>query len=101
MEFEEKKGLLDKEKIINLPDTLFWKLCQDKYGVNKGIYNTIDLWFYNNGQYKLITRRRLIINFLNFTQLNNHKKNMRLKFGHGGLSKKLDEFWKNNYKGNE
>jgi riboflavin kinase len=84
---------LNLENDINLPDSLFWRLCQDKYGINRGVYNTIDLWFYKNGKYNLLERRHIILNFLMFVQGNIQIKGVRLEFGHGGLSKKLNEFW--------
>ncbi|MEW9673342.1 hypothetical protein [Ammoniphilus sp. 3BR4] len=36
-------------KEIQLPDILFCKLCEDKYGINRGVYNSIDTWFFQKG----------------------------------------------------
>lgn len=83
--------------IINLPDCLFSDYIQEEYGINRGVYNTIDLWFYKNGLKDLFRRRNEIVNFLHNVQENNHLANKRLKFGHGGLSSKLTDYWKNVY----
>jgi riboflavin kinase len=80
---------------IHLPDLQFCKLCDDTYGVNRGVYNTIDAWFYNKGIENILVRRSVMIDFLEFACDNfissNHNK--RFKFGHGGLTSKLEEYW--------
>jgi riboflavin kinase len=52
------------DKIIHLNDFSFIQLCDKNYGVNRGIYNTIDSWFYENGMENILERRRNIIFFL-------------------------------------
>jgi hypothetical protein len=34
---------------INLADLAFANQCFEVYGINRGVYNTIDYWFYENG----------------------------------------------------
>ena len=35
-----------KDFIVNFTDYSFQKLCEREYGINRGVYNTIDRWFY-------------------------------------------------------
>lgn len=82
---------------ISLPDCLFSDYVEKEYGINRGVYNTIDLWFYKNGLKDLFRRRKEIINFLHNVHETSHLDNKRLKFGHGGLSKKLTDYWERIY----
>lgn len=77
------------EYVINLPDLQFSQFCQQQFSLNKGIYNTIDSWFYNNGIIDILVRRKIILQFMKFSCLDETKG----KFGSGGLSKKLEDFW--------
>jgi riboflavin kinase len=85
------------EQNINLPDRLFSGFVQEEYGINKGIYNTIDLWFYKNGLHNLLIRRKTIINFLRNVHESMYLEGKQLKFGNGGLSVKLNDYWENNH----
>ncbi|MGE5701432.1 MAG: hypothetical protein ACM32O_02795 [Clostridia bacterium] len=82
------------EDEIHLPDISFCKVCENVYGVNRGIYNTIDAYFYQRGARDIVARRRLILSFLQSigTSPANLNKKSSFKFGHGGLVEKLDEF---------
>jgi hypothetical protein len=78
---------------VHLTDFSFSKLCENTFGVNRGVYNTIDSKFYEQGIRDIISRRKTIISFLTFAvgtsgDLKCHKPN----FGHGGLSLKINEF---------
>ncbi len=75
--------------VINLPDLQFSQFCQQQFSLNKGIYNTIDNWFFNNGIIDITIRRKMILQFMKFSCSNETK----VKFGSGGLSKKLEDFW--------
>lgn len=44
-----KKKSLDNSEYLNLPDLQFFLWCQQQYKLNKGVYNTIDSWFYEYG----------------------------------------------------
>lgn len=72
------------EMDVQLPDLSFIRLCESRYGINRGIYNTIDLWFYEQGFIDIVERRKTILSFLD--------GNSRQRFGHGGLSIKLQEY---------
>lgn len=74
-------------QIIHNTDLEFSSYCKNMYKVNRGIYNTIDSWFYNQGVKNILHRRKKIIDFLNYLQSNN-----TLSFGKGGLTHKLNEF---------
>ncbi|WP_257346751.1 hypothetical protein [Pseudalkalibacillus decolorationis] len=82
----------DVEEVIHLNDLSFIRLCNEKYGINKGIYNTIDSWFYKHGIKNILDRRRYILSFLEFL-MKRLKTNTRIKFGHGGLSVRLQEYF--------
>ncbi|MDQ7864156.1 hypothetical protein RCO48_32960 [Peribacillus frigoritolerans] len=65
---------MEKYRIINLPDLAFQKYCLSKYGLNKGIYNTIEAWFYNRGYNDIQRRRSEVLEFINFILLDTHSK---------------------------
>ncbi|MFC7687884.1 hypothetical protein [Ureibacillus sp. GCM10028918] len=75
--------------ILNLPDLQFAQYCQKQFSINKGNFNTIDSWFFDNGIINILDRRMRILQFMSFTNSNETD----VKFGPGGLSKKLEEFW--------
>ncbi|WP_338452909.1 hypothetical protein R4Z09_14200 [Niallia oryzisoli] len=84
----------EKSENLNLPDLDFFLWCQQQFKINRGVYNTIDRWFYQNGFKNLIHRRLYLLSFLEFVTEENPKDHQQkyLKFGHGGLTKKLQEF---------
>lgn len=77
------------EETLNLPDLQFNQYCEQRFDVNKGIYNTIDNWFYNQGIKCIVERRKTVLQFLYEITLNKGK----VKFGPGGLTRKLQAFW--------
>ena len=91
-----QKRILEKSEYLNLPDIEFFQLCERQYRVNKGVFNTIDKWFYHDGIVNIIQRRIYILAFLEFVSgaslKQNHQKYIR--FGSGGLTNKLHEFMK-------
>lgn len=78
------------EDIFNMPDLLFSRFCEEKFDINKGVYNTIDHWFYQQGVSQIVPRRRMILSFCQNELLSGNKK---VKFGPGGLTNKLNLFW--------
>jgi riboflavin kinase len=89
-----KKFSLEKSEYLNLPDLHFFKWCNHHFGLNKGIYNTIDAQLYKYGITNIILRRIHLVAFLRFVkdtgiETNKHKC---IRFGSGGLMKKLNEF---------
>ena len=77
------------ENILHSPDLTFTQFCEQRFALNKGIYNTIDLWFYNKGFTHILNRRRVMLRFMIYS-CNDKSK---VKFGSGGLTRKLKEFW--------
>lgn len=78
--------------LLHLTDLAFAQLCQKEYGLNRGIYNTVDSWFYNQGIENILERRRKILLFLEYLQDHVETKNLRPKFGSGGLTSKLQDY---------
>lgn len=82
--------------VVHFTDYSFQKLCE-KYGINRGVYNTIDRWFYEKGIIDILARRNEVLNFLKFIASNlGLNRPSKLKFGNGGLVIKLNEFWDHN-----
>lgn len=92
---DSKKKSIDTSEYLNLPDLQFFLWCQQQYKVNKGIYNTIDNWFYEYGIDQIHHRRIYILAFLEFTREEGIDQKKYLKFGKGGLTRKLYQFTKN------
>ncbi|SIS02013.1 hypothetical protein SAMN05878482_10993 [Peribacillus simplex] len=78
------------EELLNLPDLLFSKFCEDHYYINKGVYNTIDRWFYEQGVSHIVKRRKVVLSFCQSFCISGNEK---VKFGPGGLTIKLNLFW--------
>lgn len=86
------------EDRIHLPDLSFVDLCESKYGINRGVYNTIDAWFYRQGVIDILNRRRNILSFLEFIKPKSDLGgNFRQKFGPGGLAIKLHDYCSSHY----
>lgn len=85
---------LKQSKYLNLPDLQFFLWCQHHYKLNRGVYNTIDAWLYEYGIVSIIHRRIYIVAFLNFIKENEHLQEAHkfIRFGNGGLAKKLHLF---------
>jgi riboflavin kinase len=80
------------ESIWQLPDYQFVTHCFEVYGLNRGIYNTIDEWLYSFGVKDILRRRQLILSFLSSIHDVDRKQGRYLKFGKGGLTKQLYDF---------
>lgn len=78
------------EQRAHLPDLDFVRACWKEYGVNRGIYNVIDKWLYENGCIDIAKRRNTILRFLYFCQVEN--KMNKGSFGKGGVCPALIEF---------
>lgn len=82
-----------KNMKINYTDQAFQKFVETKFGVNRGLYNTIDQWFFNYGIENILERRQEVLKFLTFVSADiAYRRNSKLKFGHGGLKVKLVEY---------
>ena len=86
---------LYSEETIHLTDLSFIRFCNENYGVNRGVYNTIDAWFYEQGIKNILERRKSVLSFFEFINRKVDKESTRLKFGSGGLTIKLQEYFYN------
>ena len=84
----------ERNPIINLPDILFIKYCNETFGLNRGVYNTIDEWFYTENVKDIKVRRENILDFLLYTirSMDDDERKVRLKFGKGNLINQLSEY---------
>jgi riboflavin kinase len=82
--------------VLHQPDLSFAAWCLEQYGVNRGVYNTIDLWFYQSGVKHIVSRRRIVIDFLQRLQATGRKpQTNRLKLGKGALAASLKQYTEN------
>ncbi|AME06132.1 hypothetical protein NNG64_03730 [Bacillus siamensis] len=79
-----------ESRYLHLPEVRFLHWCTKQYGINKGVLNTIDGWFYDAGIIPIPVRRLYVLAFLDYAKTPGQKGNIR--FGHGGLTKKLYDF---------
>lgn len=90
--FQERKN----EEPVHLPDYQFALYCSNTFGLNRGVYNTIDEWMYHNGFTAVAERRRRLLQFLSYTandKLTDHSKPVqRLKFGKGIVINQLRRY---------
>ncbi|MDR4435007.1 riboflavin kinase [Bacillus tequilensis] len=93
MTTKNKKENLISHQELNLPDLYFYKKCNDLYGINRGVYNVIDNWFFEYGITQIAYRRIYILSFLSFLKEGDQKTSSKyIKFGAGGLTEKLSRF---------
>jgi riboflavin kinase len=91
---DEKWDSLQQNEYLNLPDLQFFLWCHQNFKLNRGVYNTIDTWFYNYGVNHIIHRRMFILSFLNFVNESSQDQGNQkfLRFGNGGLTSKLHQY---------
>lgn len=78
---------------IQMTDYAFMKLCETSYGINRGVFNTIDSMLYERGIKNILIRRKTILSFLEFAVGTSHDpEGRRNKFGPGGLALKINQF---------
>ncbi|PLS05452.1 hypothetical protein CVD27_10235 [Neobacillus cucumis] len=77
-----------------MPDLQFFSWCNQQYKVNRGVYNTIDQWFYDFGIDNIYSRRIQLLAFLDSVkeELIESNQSKFIRFGHGGLTKRLNDF---------
>lgn len=92
----KKRDSLMQNAYLNLPDLHFFYWCNEQFSVNRGVYNTIDRWFYENGIIEVIFRRMYILSFLKFVSEAGLKAEEQkfIRFGNGGLINQLTKFIK-------
>ena len=90
-----QKQSIQRCMYLNLPELQFFQWCQQQYKINKGVYNTIDSWFFQKGIGSILNRRIYILAFLDFVIKTGQHDNQTkyLRFGNGGLTKALQHFF--------
>lgn len=82
-------------KYIHLPDLAFVRYCMEEYRINRGVYNTIDLCFFEKGYTEITSRRKNILSFLHYCHvLNITNQKGKIQFGNGGLAWHLQQYMK-------
>jgi len=80
-------------EIIHWPDYKFAEYCRNRFRVNRGVYNTIDVWLYENGVRDIGERRRLILLFLaGCSEASDREDGKFLRFGKGGLADRMRRY---------
>ena len=75
------------------PDLAFHHYCLHMYRLNRGTYNTIDQWLYDNGYPEIKSRRKMIIRFLDLMAQSQADEGRKfLSFGKGNLIVELSQF---------
>lgn len=79
---------MKQQELLNLPDLAFVRYCEKTYHINKGVYNTIEHWFYVHDLSTIVERRKIILLFLE----KNCHSSKKIQFGAGGLKVRLEKF---------
>ena len=76
---------------VHLPDLAFVRKIEESFYINRGIYNTIDAWFYDNGFKDVLERRTHILKFLQYipTGVEEHLTKQRFP---EGLTNSLESY---------
>ncbi|AKO94453.1 hypothetical protein [Priestia filamentosa] len=92
--YSEAKISIKTSEYLNLPNIHFYNWCYQRYGLNRGTFNTIEDWLYNHGVINVLSRRIYLLAFLNYLEEKGIKKGSTkyLKFGQGGLARKFHDF---------
>lgn len=83
---------IQSDLLFQMPDLIFVRFCEEEFGVNRGIYNTVDQWFYKQGVIEIVARREVILDFFRSLKLN-EDRSRKMKFGSKGLTERLDHFF--------
>ena len=89
---KKKQNSFETSQYLNLPDIKFFIWCNQQYGVNRGVYNTIEQSFYEYGIVNIHKRRIQLLAFLDFVKDEKQNQMKFIRFGHGGLTRKMKEF---------
>ena len=91
---ERRQSFLINNVYLNFPDLQFYNWCNQQFRINRGVFNTIDQWFYDFGITEVILRRIYILSFLNFVREAESKAEQQkfIRFGKRGLVNRLFEF---------
>lgn len=81
-------------ELIHRPDIQFAVWCFEQYGLNKGVYNTIDERLFESGLTDIVSRRAALLSFLEQAKRRGVHigESKFLRFGKGGLTAMLNDF---------
>ncbi|MBO1910393.1 hypothetical protein [Sporosarcina sp. 6E9] len=87
---------------VHLPDLSFVRKVEATFHINRGVYNTIDAWFYDHEIVHITERRMNILKFLQYTtaNLSEEQSTKRLHFP-AGLTNMLESYVERQEIGNE
>ena len=77
---------------VRLPDLSFVRKIEESFHINRGIYNTIDAWFYDNGFIDVLDRRMHILKFLQYITTNVDEQLTKRPFFPDGLTTTLETY---------
>ncbi len=79
---------------VHLPDIRFSQYCLATYRLNRGVYNAIDMWLYDNGYRSVEERRMLTLAFLDASRRSEPMAEGAkfYTFGKGNLVERLAQF---------
>lgn len=94
MERLEEAARRDTESFADWPDLMFTEYCFRSYRVNRGIYNTAEMWLYRRGYADIRARREMLLRFFAFagSRYGSDGTNKFIRFGAGGLTACLESF---------
>lgn len=81
---------------LHYPDLRFQQFCKETYGVNRGVYNTIEEWLYGKGADEILKRRKWLLLFLEFAKSRQQEQQALhlFKLGKGELVPSLELFYR-------
>ncbi|GIQ69541.1 hypothetical protein XYCOK13_23650 [Xylanibacillus composti] len=84
---------VNRLQVVHYPDIVLAQYCHDQFGLNKGVYNTIDEWLFSHGEQDVILRRTQMVRFLEDCKNRaGYSAAGQLTFGRGTLTEKLALF---------
>lgn len=78
--------------IVHSSDLDFVRFCEEKFSINRGVYNTVDKWFADNRIKNIVKRRVAILRFLYWVSVYTPREG-RLEFGAKGLTEQLNFYY--------
>lgn len=82
--------------LMHQTDLSFQRLIYKEFGINRGVYNTIDQWFFDQGCINIVERRTEMIHFLHFSLKICEGPESKLVFGSGRLVSNLANYLEKN-----
>lgn len=78
---------------VHLPDLSFVRKIEESFYINRGVYNTIDAWFYDYKFKDVLERRMHILKFLLYIKENlTEEQSTKRLFFPDGLTNTLESY---------